>query len=137
MQCDKHVVKMVLETAQILSTIAGGPYKPTHQNHPCVLWAKENRTNFNWLCRHGIELCREYSHRYQRRHKSQDVIEQIAWGTDPEDLPVGISPFIQCMPEQYRGKDPVVAYRKYYHSKSNFAVWNKGRTAPYWWGIEQ
>ena len=48
MQCDKHVVKMCLETAQILSTITGGPYKPTHANHPCTLWAKANRTHFNW-----------------------------------------------------------------------------------------
>ena len=37
MQCDKHVVKMALETAQILSTVLGGPYKPTHAKHPSVL----------------------------------------------------------------------------------------------------
>lgn len=56
MQCDKHVVKMVLETAQILSTVKtllneeGAPYKPTHVNHPCVTWAKitENRRWLTW-----------------------------------------------------------------------------------------
>lgn len=128
MQCDKHVVKMVLETAQILSTVAGGPYKPTHKNHPCVLWAARNLTNFQWLVRHGIALCHEYSLRYGKRHKSQDVIESIV----PPDLPVGISEFVQCMPDQYKDSDPVVAYRKYYHSKS-FAAWNKGRPAPFWW----
>ena len=132
MQCDKHVVKMVLESAQILSTVSGGPYKPTHANHPCVLWAKANRTNFNWLCRHGMALCAEYTRRYGRRHKSQDVIEQIAYAHDAEKLPVGISEFVQCMPDEFRGSDPVVAYRKYYHSKT-FAAWNKSRPAPYWW----
>lgn len=132
MQCDKHVVKMVLETAQILSTINGGPYKPTHHGHPCVKWAAANQTNFNWLCRHGVALCKEYSMRYARRHMCQNVIEQIAYGFSADDLPVGISEFVQCMPESLRGKDPVEAYRKYYHTKS-FAVWNRGRPAPYWW----
>ena len=112
-QADKHCVKMVLETAQILSTIAGGPYKPTHQKHPCVLWAGQNRTNFNWLCRHGLALAHEYTRRYGKRHKSQDVIEQIAWGFDAEHLPVGI------------------AYRNYYHSKAAFASWKT--QPPYWW----
>ena len=51
--CDKHVVKMVLETAQILSTISGGPYRPTHANHPCVLWAGATKRNYLWLVEHG------------------------------------------------------------------------------------
>lgn len=131
MLCDKHVIKQTLETAQILSTIAGGPYKPTHQKHPCVLWAGQNRTNFNWLCKHGMALAHEYTRRYGKRHKSQDVIERIAWGFDAERLPVGISEFVQCMPDQYRDSDPVRAYRKYYHSKAEFATWKT--KPPYWW----
>lgn len=132
MQCDKHVVKMVLETAQILSTVTGGPYKPTHQNHPCVLWAKQNRTNFNWLVRHGLALCDEYTARYKKQHKSQAVINEIARTFDQTKLPVGISPFVQCMPDQYKHADPVVAYRQYYHSKADFATW-KYSPVPYWW----
>ena len=131
-QADKHVVKQVLETAQILSTISGGPYKPTHANHPCVKWAALNRTNFSWLRRHGLALCAEYTHRYGKVHKSQSVIENAR---PLRDMPIGISEFVQCMPDEFKDKDPVVAYRKYYHSKQ-FAQWNKSRPAPYWWGTQ-
>lgn len=135
MQMDKHCVKMCLETAQILSTITGGPYKPTHQNHPCVLWAKANRTNFNWLVKHGLALCSEYTYRYGKRHKCQDVIEQI-WNSTPENqFTIGHTNFVQCMPDQYKHRDPTIAYRRYYHSKADFAVWTK-RPAPYWWKDE-
>ena len=129
MQCDKHVVKMVLESAQILSTIAGGPYRPTHSSHPCVLWAKANATNYNWLVRHALALCAEYTARYGKRHKSQAVIEHCA--PHSTQLPIGVTPFVQCMPEQYRHADPVIAYRQYYHSKQ-FAVWAYTQP-PYWW----
>lgn len=46
MHCDKHVVKMILESAHMLSTICGEGYKPTHQNHPCTKWARSSRSNF-------------------------------------------------------------------------------------------
>lgn len=128
MQCNQHVVKMVLETAQILSTICGGPYKPTHAKHPCVLWAGANRTNFMWLKRHGLALCTEYTARYGKRHKCQDVIESSVL---PASLPVGVSPFVQCMPDEFKDRDPVQAYRKYYHSKASFATWKT--QPPYWW----
>jgi len=61
--CDKHVVKLLLESAQILSTVSQGPYKPTHQNHPCTLWTAQGRDNYHWLVEHALELCREYTHR--------------------------------------------------------------------------
>jgi Pyrimidine dimer DNA glycosylase len=131
MQCDKHVIKMCLETAQILSTVCGGPYKPTHAKHPCTLWAAANRTNFNWLVRHGLALCAEYTARYGKRHKCQAVIESIA---PPAWLPIGVSDFVQCMPDEFKDKDPVVAYRKYYHSKAAFATWKT--SPPYWWQNE-
>jgi len=69
--------------------------------------------------------------RYGKVHKSESIIANAKCA---RDLPIGISEFVQCMPEEFRDKDPVVAYRKYYHSKASFATWNKGREAPYWWG---
>jgi hypothetical protein len=50
---DRHVVKMTLETAQILCSAANNlgqwaPYLPTHLKHPCVLWAAACRANRNW-----------------------------------------------------------------------------------------
>lgn len=129
MQCNQHVVKMTLETAQILSTVAGGPYMPTHAKHPCTLWAGANRTNYNWLVMHGLALAEEYTRRYGRQHKSQAVIALLA--NRGAALPIGITPFVQCMPDEFKDKDPVVAYRKYYRSKAGFATWKT--QPPYWW----
>lgn len=131
MQCDKHCLKMILETAQMLSTICGGPYKPTHANHPCAIWAKATRNNYAWLVMHGLALCEEYTRRYGKTHKCQAVISSLA--NKGAELPPGSTEFVQCMPEQFKDADPVVAYRKYYHSKT-FAAWNKCTPAPYWWG---
>ena len=129
--CDKHVVKMVLETAQILSTVSGGPYRPTHANHPCVIWAGSTRRNYLWLVEHGLELCREYTRRYGKIHKCQVVIESLA-NPPTEITRVGLTPFVQCMPEEYRGPDVVEAYRRYYHAdKSQFATWKT--QPPSWW----
>jgi len=101
--CDKHVVKQVLESAQMLSaahwlgweqflqprlrkdqklkdwlrdnvrTEMQPPYKMTHINHPCTRWAARSWGNYMWLSQHGMELCREYTERYGREHKAHDV----------------------------------------------------------------
>ena len=77
---DKHVVKMILETAQLLCGthwIEGNqaPYKLSHKNHPSAIWTRECIENYSWLCELGIELSKEYTHRYNKKHKSQDIIE--------------------------------------------------------------
>jgi hypothetical protein len=132
MLCDKHIIKMALETAQILSTICGGPYKPTHHNHPCVKWAGDNRIHFGWLKRHGLAICAEYTRRYGKIHKCQAVIEQCK---TPRDLRIAVADWVQCMPDEFKDKDAVVAYRKYYHSKAEFATWKT--EPPYWWHPQQ
>ena len=78
---DRRVVKMVLETAQLLSTAChvlhaddARLYKPTHVNHPCALFARESGGNFRWLVAHGVCLANEYAHRFGRCHASLDVI---------------------------------------------------------------
>ena len=80
--CDKHVVKMVLETAQLLCGVHHmcdnvknqAPYKLSHKNHPCAIWTRESLSNYLYLCDLGLELCKEYTYLYGKRHKSQDVI---------------------------------------------------------------
>lgn len=133
---DKHVVKMTLETAQILSTALAAhgqdaPYKPTHKNHPVVQWAAKSRGNFIWLCWHGHWLAWEYQLRYGRVHASEDVIHQC-WqkAFSIPDRP--FSPPPQCMPEQYRGDDAVLAYRRYYVFGKLPLGGYTGRTAPKW-----
>jgi hypothetical protein len=130
--CDKHVVKMVLETAQILSTVSNlGGYKPTHQRHPCVLWAGTSQQNFDWLVMLGRELSKEYTFRYDKVHKSSAVIEQCAAF---DELPAtGLTQFKQCMPIRcIVYKDPVAGYRRYYMTdKRHFCTW-KRRDKPEW-----
>lgn len=130
MQCDKHVVKMIIETAQMLCTVGVGQYKKTHINHPCTVWASKSLSNFNWLKIHGLELCREYTYRYGKIHKSEDVIISTLPADDMAD--VGLTPFALAMPEEFKCDDPVEAYRLYYHTKRHFAKWTK-RGVPAWW----
>ena len=119
MLCDKHVVKMIVETAQMLCTASSKlghdvPYKPTHKKHPCTLWAGESRSNWNWLIDHGIEMCNEYTRRYGRIHKTQTIIE---WCKSSKVGPVediGLTPFKLAMPEQYKCDVPVKSYSNYY-----------------------
>mgnify|MGYP003122774863 CR=1 FL=1 len=138
MLCDKHVVKMIVETAQMLCTAASKlghdvPYRVTHKNHPCTIWAGESLSNWLWLVDHGISMCEEYTKRYGRIHKTQSVIE---WCRDSNISPIvdiGLTPFRLAMPDQYKCSDPVKSYRDYYHGeKSHFAKWSKTK-APSWW----
>jgi len=131
MQCDKHVVKMVLETAQMLSTAARAQghdigYKTAYPNHPMTLWVNESPHNYAWAAIHGLELACEYTRRYKKRHKSQDIIEPL-W-----KLKKGISTKCttppKCMPDEYKTDDYVQSYRNYYvGDKKRFARYtNRG-----------
>ena len=76
---DKRLVKMTLETTQILSTVMHssgyiGPYKITHANHPVVKWVAENDSNFKWTVELLSEMCKEYTFRYGKIHKCQQYI---------------------------------------------------------------
>lgn len=153
MQCDKHIVKMCLETAQLLCGIfpnGEAPYKRTHYNHPCAKWTRKKAQNYYWLIVHGTALCEEYAHRYNRYHKSQYVIDwcrkNIKFEMFPEDYENGKSigwdnciydhsPFVKCMPDQYKVNDVIQSYRNYYiGAKKDFAKWTK-RNPPEWWNI--
>ena len=136
MLCDKHIVKMILETAQMMCTVVASyghetPYRPTHKKHPCTLWAGQSRANWNWLIDHGMAMSEEYTKRYGRVHKSQSVIEWCAM--KHIDLPdTSLTPFAQAMPPQYKNTCAVTAYRAYYHGeKSGFATWKT--QSPDWW----
>ncbi len=82
---DSRVVKMTLETAQLLSQavlLNGGEhvslYGLTHQHHPCSVWCRKNNQNFAWLVSHGFALADEYTRRFGRRHASRNVIKAAA-----------------------------------------------------------
>jgi hypothetical protein len=133
-QCDRHVVKMVLETAQLLCTAFDqAPYKKTHVNHPCAVWTRQARDNYTWLLHHGMGLAYEYTERYGKTHKSLSVIEWCDEQRDTVEFPqLTMTPFAQAMPDQYKHADPVVAYRNYYiHDKAKIAQWKYCET-PDW-----
>lgn len=135
---DKHVVKMVLETAQILATVSwrygiAAPYKPTHANHPCTLWAGQTLGNWEWTYQHGIALADEYTRRFGKTHKARAVIE---WAKEAGGRPYegGLTSFAQAMPEEYRQTDPIEAYRAYYlGDKARMAAWKLPDARPPWW----
>lgn len=136
MACDQHVVKMPLETAQMLSTVlrqlgAEVGYKSSHTKHPCTLWAGRTRANFSWLVEHGLALCFEYTWRYHKVHDAKEVI--VACAELASKVPEGpLTPFAQAMPEAYRQADAVKAYRAYYvGEKMKFARWTR-RGVPTW-----
>lgn len=151
-QCDKHIVKMPLETAQMLSTnvrLTNGNaklipdlvkftkdgrselYQIAYQNHPCTVWARESKANFLWLKDHGLALCTEYSHRYGKMHASFPIIASAMSETIPEGE---LTPWPLCMPDEYKSLDPVLSYKTYYiKDKNKIAFWNKNRSAPTWY----
>lgn len=89
--CDVHVIKMILETCQLLSTqdrlngLSGDRYKSTHINHPCRK-CLDNEYNYIWLQYHLYGLCQEYTYRYGKIHKSQSLLEKYWLRNDANDL---------------------------------------------------
>jgi hypothetical protein len=141
--CDKHVVKMILETAQLLCGVHHMtdqvtdqvPYKLSHKNHPCAIWSRESLSNYLYLCDLGLELCKEYTYRYGKRHKSQDVIEWCVTNK-PNICDKEFTEPARAMPNEYKVDSVVESYRNYYiGEKSKIAVW-KNRDIPEWFKME-
>ena len=135
--CDKHVVKMVLETAQLLCSPfdpGTAPYKRTHYNHPCSVWARESAENYQWLVDYGYAISREYSRRYLKFHKSEATIDWCSKNSNLLSLPnTGLTNFALAMPEHYKTDCAVESYRNYYKGdKAYMATW-KHTEEPYWW----
>lgn len=138
--CNKHVPKMIVETAQLLSNahpVLFAPYKRTHYNHPCSKWVQRSKSNYNWLCEHGLALCDEYSKRWHgKEHKTQTILQRLKI-TVPNYLPdVGLTEFALAIRDKqwHIENDPVLSYRLYYIAeKSRFAKWEPLTTRPDWW----
>ena len=128
--CNLHVCKMIIESCQLLCTAhwmtdGEAPYKKTHINHPSNKWARESLSNYVWLCDLGMELCKEYTHRYGKRHKTQEHIEWCMLNL-PNIEDKGLTEMPQAMPDDVKCEDSVEAYRQYYKKyKKDFARWTK------------
>ena len=155
---DKHVVKMILETAQLLSTahrVIDGEeyiddsgkrkvkrwllpddreihlYSATHVNHPSAVWCRLTNNNYNWLYCHFVALLQEYTYRYDKAHKCSTL---ITWLMDPPKLiDIGWKTEIPlAMPDEYKTVSTLESYRNYYrHGKTHLHKWTK-RQPPKW-----
>ena len=134
---DKHIVKMPLETCQMLSIVAsdkwghgygtlpkadGTPYateKGAFRNHPCTKWASESEENARWLLVHGFALCQEYAARYEKTHTCFHTL-LAAHEIFPNVNYSNHTPFVRAMPEEYKldtSIDTFTAYKMYIASK--------------------
>ena len=180
MQCNKHVVKMILESGQMLCAahwmawLDGGfgnrptlgdfkrirdaqswlfenvpkeaqpPWKMSHVRHPCTLWASASMGNYFWLLDHMRGVLDEYTRRYDKVHKSEDV---YLWLSEKNPAHImagkkrlGRTPHPLCVPEEIKSftSDPVQAYRTYYMThKAKIAKWLPRAEPPEWWPKEE
>lgn len=141
---DSHVVKMVLETAQLLSTahhqlqsaVAPQCYKQTHVNHPSAVWARKAAGNYDWLYVHFEALAAEYTHRFGREHKS--FIDKFMYLSVNPCPNAGLTVPLCALPEAikptglYTWADSVEAYRTYYRTDKARLHKYTNRQPPSW-----
>ena len=147
MQCDKHVVKMIVESAQMLSTahrmldgyVEKRPsksgkriigywvhpnknyeatlYKAVHHSHPCTIWTRTNKSNYLWLFRLWKNLSMEYTLRYGRFHASWTKLNMYL-GFPPKNISEGdLTEQPQCMPDHCKDEEDVVEAYRNYYIK--------------------
>jgi hypothetical protein len=143
-QPDKMLVKMVLESAQMLSTahrVLDGEeksdelnlYKKTHYDHPCNIWVRETSGNYLWLYFHFLALGEEYKYRYNKEHKSISKLAYCLSETPKNISSDAITPHKLCMPDEYKSNDLVQSYRRFVIATKDYAKWENGRDKPTWW----
>jgi hypothetical protein len=145
---DKHCVKQTLELAQMLSfayhkkdiwdceipSFVMG-FSKTHDKHPCSIWIRESLSNWIWSAQFGMELYEEYQYRYNKpdKHSRAKAIFEFCLNNPPKIKDIGLTPFAEAMPEDYKvSKSSIDNYRLYYlKDKSHLFSWTK-REKPYW-----
>lgn len=135
---DTHLSKMIVEGVQMLSTaihLQGKPiegiYKATHINHPCNAWVRASLGNYNWLCCLLLHMTDEYEYRKGKVHGSRFTLETCIRNAPKFDK-TDRTPFAQCMPDEYKQDDAVLAYRAY-HKKEKQGYYKQGKWIEYKW----
>lgn len=132
---NKHVVKMILEGAQLLSNAHhlygnGGPFKLGWQHHRCSKWACETKENYLWLKELALELCKEYTYRYGKFHVHERTIQTLPEINLPKN---GMTAFHLAMPEDCKLDDSVESYQLYYRRYKQHLKQYKYRNVPSWY----
>ena len=147
MHNDKHCVKMILESAQMLSTahreldgdVPDILYKSTHKNHPSTIWVRSSKQHYDWLFRLFRMLSAEYSIRYSdhnfKVHKTWDKLGKLLEQAPKNIKDNGWVDPPQCMPDYCKKPDTIDAYRNYYLTeKASISTW-KYSNQPTWWTV--
>lgn len=139
--CDKHVVKMILETAQLLSNahhmldgdqVITPIYKLTHKNHPSAVWVRQRESHYRWLFSLWCALLDEYTYRYGKVHASTRLMCYLNKPPVNIEFGGGFEPPPPAMPDEFKVASTIQSYRNYYMGpKRSFATWKK-REAPAW-----
>jgi len=138
---DKHISKMLLEAVQMLCSalhvlepgVHTTIYRMAHKNHPVTIWCRTSKENFDWTL-HLIECMHtewQYRYKHSKIHKSYLVAKYLKEHMPRRFPEQGLTKFALAMPDEYKCKDPVESYRKYYQSKRKIASW-KNRLPPLW-----
>lgn len=135
--CDKHVVKMITEQVQLLSSAyyyTGqaelAPYKLSHQNHPIARWVRESRDNWTWLRIYTLVIYGEYKFRYYNRtHRAGEYARCMKAPKLPR---LGMTKMALAMPDEYKVDSVVQSYRNYYIGAKLPIIHYTRREIPYW-----
>lgn len=132
---DRHVVKMILESSQLLCTaiyVSTGKVefcRPTHRNHPSAVWARANKSNWFWLKCLALELCKEYTYRYGKVHKYEEKLRKL---TVPPLPDTDWFPPTPAMDDKYKVGNELKSYRNYYRlGKIHLHGWKKREIPPF------
>lgn len=145
--CDKHVIKMIVESCQLLytchwsqkeppaliHTAPNGGYRPTHRKHPCALWVSESLDNYRWLVSLTEELITEFHHRYpdSREHACTKHIDWLKTVEPPLALN-GITMPRCAMPLEFQiTDDAMLNYRLYYREGKKHLLKYRNRHSPH------
>jgi hypothetical protein len=171
MHNDKHCIKMILEYCQLLSTahriLDGEPiiaksktnrnvkrwilsddretilYSATHINHPSAIWCRHSNSNYIWLSKLLKELCKEYTYRYGKVHKCEQIglVDKLFWNT-PKNIPnANFTEPTPAMPDAVKiAGNSLASYRNYYiNNKTHLASWQgkiNSRPIPEWYNAQ-
>ena len=133
---DLRLNKMIIETAQLLSTAmrargytGNDIYKSTHLNHPCSVWTRETEANYKWLLLYMSDLVEERQVRTGKGHKSYSIFNTLCGG--PKLMPQGeLTPFANC--STYKNTGIFDAYKLTLKDK-----WAKDKRPPKWTGKQK
>ncbi len=145
--CDKHIIKIILECVQMLSTAkhildpentdTSKIYKISHINHPCSIWVRTSYENYMWTIALVEAMHNEWKFRYnhpESKHHKSYIVSQYLKNNPPPFSNNKLTPFAQAMPDEFKRENAVDAYRLYYQSDSKKKICNwKKRNKPDWY----